>query len=225
MATRLKADAASVRHRHGRCTDQACTQSASAARHAPLRSNAQEYLGLPGECWIPVPLAPPGPQETAFSAGPDRPNWAVSGNRFRTDLWTAARTPGRNSFSEWPFFSEALYYCVSVQSTGSTNFRGSALIGVKSVSLHRETSNAGRAEHWISEIYPTYDWVNDNGRDKIGRVDQGGREEGGAIVAGVLIASASSEPPSFLESARPCRQRRSPFRRCWRAPSAFAWGR
>jgi hypothetical protein len=37
---------------------------------------------------------------------------------------------GRSSFSDWPFFSEAQYYCVLVQSTGSTNSPGSALVRV-----------------------------------------------------------------------------------------------
>jgi hypothetical protein len=33
-----------------------------------FRYNSLEYAGLPGECWIPVPLPPPAPASRTFSA-------------------------------------------------------------------------------------------------------------------------------------------------------------
>jgi hypothetical protein len=76
---------------------------------------SKEVLGGSGECSKSAPLAPPAPDLTRFSAGFGLPVSCPWGQYLWGDLWTAANGYPQDTFSDWPF-SEALDYCVLVQS-------------------------------------------------------------------------------------------------------------
>jgi hypothetical protein len=88
-------------------------EQTSGPAKAPAEAVAKDIW--PGEGSLPVPLPPPSRPSTTFSAAVRRAEKPRITKGFRPKLWTARRAEWGETFSVWPFVSEALYCARSVR--------------------------------------------------------------------------------------------------------------
>src|SRR5262245_23828920 len=95
-------------------------------------------VGTAGECWNPVPLPPPSPQETLILRSNSTAQSGQWRRCFRTDLWTWRRVSSAAALLPGPIFSKPLYLFSLVQSFLAPYSRARASSPFELLSLHRD---------------------------------------------------------------------------------------